>query len=66
MISKDKKIIHISLPKEMIDIMEKAIKDDKSGHNVTKSDIIITALSLLFGMAEHRAKMKTEETKEEA
>ena len=66
MISKDKKLIQISLPKEMIDIMEKAIKDDKSGHRVTKSDIIITALSLLFGIAEKRAQMQTEETKEEA
>ena len=64
MISQNKKIIAVSLDKDLIDIMERAIKTDKSGHHVTKSEIITTALLLLFGIAEQRA--KTTETKEEA
>ena len=63
MISKDKKQITIALPKEMIDIMEKAIASDKSGHRITKSDMIITDLAMLFGLANERA--KTTEHKEE-
>ena len=67
MISKNKKAIQVALPIELIDIMERAIKNDKSGHHVTKSEIITSALLLLFGMAEERAKKQTErETKEEA
>ena len=63
MISKDKKQITIALPKEMIDIMEKTIASDKSGHRITKSDMIITALAMLFGLANERA--KTTEHKED-
>ena len=63
MVSKDKKIIAVALPKEMIEVMEQAIASDTSGHRITKSDIIITALAMLFGLANERA--KTTEHKEE-
>ena len=53
MISKDKKQITIALPKEMIETMEKAIESSK-GHNITKSDIIMTALSLFFKAVEKK------------
>lgn len=58
MIAKDNVQIKITLPKEMVEIMEKSIKEDKSGHRVTKSDIIITALAMLFGLAQERAKQQ--------
>ena len=58
MIAKDNVQIKITLPKEMVEIMEKSIKEDKSGHRVTKSDIIITALAMLFGLAQARAKQQ--------
>lgn len=69
MVSKDKKQIKIALPVEMVEVMESAIKKDKSGHHITKSDIIITALSMLFGLAEKRANqqsLKDKSKKEDA
>ena len=58
MVSKDKKQITIALPREMVDVMENAIAKDKSGHRITKSDIIIAALAMLFGLANEKAKQE--------
>ena len=65
MISKDKKQITIALPKYIIDVMEKTIASDNSGHRITKSDIIITALTMLFGIANQRAKLIEKPQKED-
>ena len=63
MISKDKKRIYVSLPIEFITMMDKSIEADNSG--ITKSEIITTALAMLFGLANERAKEKAKEHKED-
>ena len=63
MVSKDKKRIYVSLPIEFITMMDKSIEADNSG--ITKSEIITTALAMLFGLANARAKEKAKEHKED-
>ena len=63
MISKDKKRIYVSLPIEVITMMDKFIEADNSG--ITKSEIITTAIAMLFGIANEIAKEKAKEHKED-